>query len=286
MNIKTVCLRIIIILLSFFVSMQNVNAHGALYETRQIDENKIRITLKWSDEDKEKNRDKGIAITHYYLVNGKTLHIGYETTTEASRAYIDYDLTGAVPPLRIILSNIDDADWIPFNDIRGIEAEEYITHLHGAGIVNGMPDGSFRPDSEITRAEFMVLLVKVLNIEGTAENTAGFTDIDGHWARNILLIASKHGLISGYEDGTVRPDRPITLAEACSVIGRAFEFKTTKNGIYSKLTPDKWYSKSVKRMFDVGILSVNDSLYKYFDEDAMISRANCSMMVSRALSTY
>jgi len=72
-------------------------------------------------------------------------------------------LTGAIPPIRIILSNIDKPDWVPFNDIKGIETEEYITHLHDAGIVNGMPDGSFRPDSNITRAEFMVLLVKALS---------------------------------------------------------------------------------------------------------------------------
>ncbi|HOM02822.1 MAG TPA: S-layer homology domain-containing protein [Acetivibrio sp.] len=286
MNIKTVCVSIILILHVLLVSVQNVSAHGAVYETRQIDENKIRITLKWSDEDKEKNKGKGIAIAYYYLVNGKTLYIGYETVDTENRSYLDYDLTGAVPPLRIILSNIDDADWVPFNDIKGIEAKEYITHLHDAGIVNGMPDGSFRPESNITRAEFMVLLVKALNLEGTAEDTFGFTDIDGHWARDIILVAAKHGLISGYEDGTVRPDRPITLAEACSVIARAFNFKTTKNGIYSKLNPDKWYSKSVKKMFDVGILSVNDSLYKNFNEEAPIDRANCSMMVSRALSTY
>ncbi|GAE87264.1 S-layer homology domain-containing protein [Acetivibrio straminisolvens] len=284
MNIKTICVSIIFILLVMIVSVQNVNAHGVVFETRQIDENKIRVTLKWSDE--EKNKDKGIAITHYFLVNGKTLNIGYETVEGASRAHLDYDLTGAVPPIRIILSNINDADWVPFSDIRGIEAQEYITHLHDAGIVNGMPDGSFKPESSITRAEFMVLLVKALNLQGTTENTSGFTDIDGHWARDIIIVASKHGLISGYEDGTVRPDRPITLAEACSVVARAFEFKTTKNGIYSKLNPDKWYSKSVKKMFDVGILTVNDSLYKNFDEEAAITRANCSMMVSRALSTY
>jgi len=82
---------------------------------------------------------------------------------------------------------------VPFNDIKGIETEEYITHLHDAGIVNGMPDGSFRPDSNITRAEFMVLLVKALKLQGPAENIAGFTDIDGHWAKDIILVAANTG---------------------------------------------------------------------------------------------
>jgi len=69
---------------------------------------------------------------------------------------------------------------VPFNDIKGIETEEYITHLHDAGIVNGMPDGSFRPDSNITRAEFMVLLVKALKLQDRRKISPGLpilTDI-------------------------------------------------------------------------------------------------------------
>lgn len=283
MNINIIKVYIIIIALLFLVNPQNVSAHGAMYEVKEIDENKIRITLSWSDN----GENKGIAVTHYYLANGKTLHIGYEAKDNApSSTYIDYDLTSAVPPIRINLTNINDKDWVPFADIKGIEAQEYITHLHDAGIVNGRPDGSFKPYSQITRAEFMVLLVKALKLGGPAENTVGFTDIDGHWAKDVILIASKHGLISGYEDKTIRPDRPISLAEASSVISRAFSFKTTRNGMYSKLRSDKWYSSSVKRMFDVGVLSVNDSLYKDFNEESLVNRANCSMMVSRALSTY
>ncbi|NLP14438.1 MAG: S-layer homology domain-containing protein [Clostridium sp.] len=283
MNINNIKVYIIAIALIFSVKTQNVGAHGALYELKQIDEKKVRITLKLS----ESGQNRGIIITHYYLVNGKVLHIGYETKDGAeNEVYLDYDMSGAVPPIRIKLTNINDRDWVPFNDIKGIEQEEYITHLHDVGIVNGMPDGSFKPYSKITRAEFMVLIVKALNISGTAENMEGFTDIEGHWAKDIILIALKCGLISGYGDKTIRPDNPISLAEVSSVISRAFEFKTAKNGIYQKLKKDRWYSSSVKRMFDVGILSVDDSLYKDFNEEGLINRADCSMMISRALSTY
>lgn len=283
MNINNIKVYIITIVLIFFINMHDACAHGVLYELKQTSGKKVRVTLKLS----EGEQNRGIAITHYYLENGKILHIGYETRDGAkNEAYLDYDMSGAVPPIRIKLTNINDRDWVPFNDIKGIEQEEYIIHLHDTGIVNGMPDGSFRPDSNITRAEFMVLMVKALNIEGTAQNAEGFTDIEGHWAKDIILIASKHGLVSGYGDRTMRPDNPISLAEVSSVISRAFEFKTAKNGIYQKLKKDKWYSSSVKKMFDVGILSVNDGIYEDFGEEGLINRADCSMMISRALSTY
>jgi hypothetical protein len=283
MNINNIKIYIITIALIFFINMQDVCAHGVLYDMKQISEKKVRITIKLT----EGEQKRGIAITHYYLENGKVLHIGYETGNGAeSEAYLDFDLSGAVPPIRVKLTNINDREWIPFNDIKGIEQEEYITHLHDAGILNGMPDGSFKPYSNITRAEFMVLVVKALNIEGKAENTEGFTDIEGHWAKEIILVASKHGLISGYGDKTIRPDNPISLAEVSSVISRAFEFKTAKNGIYQKLKRDKWYSGSVKKMFDVGILSVYDSIYENFNEEGLINRADCAMMISRALTTY
>ncbi|MFZ5986998.1 MAG: S-layer homology domain-containing protein [Bacillota bacterium] len=283
MNINKVKVYIISLVLFILFNIQLASAHGLVYETRPIDENKIRISLRWSDGSEK----RGISITHYYLVNGKTLHIGYEVKDGFPHtAQMDFDLRGAVPPIRIRMTDINNKEFLPFNDINSIEAQDYIIHLHDAGIVNGMPDGTFRPYSQITRAEFMVLMVKALKLYGKAENTAGFTDIEGHWAKDIILLASKHGLISGYADKTIKPDRPITLAEVSSVVSRAFNFKTSRNGIYSKVSQGKWYSISVKKMFDVGILTVKDSIYSDFNEESYINRANCAMMISRALSTY
>ena len=265
-------------------SVQKVEAGGAIYRLSDLTSQKARITISIPPESLDEN---GVAIAYYHLENGRVLHIGYEIKKGApKKVSLDYDLAGAIPPIRINLIDINDQDWVPFNDIKEIDAKEYIIHLRNAGIIKGMPDGSFRPYNKITRAEFMVLIVKALNIEGRVENTSQFEDLEGHWARNIIMLASGHGLISGYEDGTIRPDNPISFAEVSSIISRAFSFKTTRNGIYSKLKKDMWYSDSVKRMFDVGVLSAEDSLYNTFAEDNPINRADCSMMISRALSTY
>jgi len=277
-----ICRYILVPIMFILFCIQPVYAHGVIYETSQTG-SKMRITLKWSTPAEA----QGIAITYFYLKNGKTLNIGYEINTKApTSTYMDFDLTGAIPPIRIILNDASDQGAAPFDDIKNIEAEEYIRHLHDAGIINGRSGNLFEPNATITRAEFMVLVVKALKFNDTADNVNSYSDINNHWAKSTILTAAKHGLISGYGDGTIRPDNPITVAEVSAVIAKAFTFKTSRNGIYSKLQQNKWYSSYIKKMFDTGILNVNDSIYKNFDEQSLINRANCAMMVSRALSTY
>ncbi len=258
-------------------------AHGPVFETKALDGNKLRITLKLDTP----NSTKGISIAYYHLKNGKELNIGYELKEgSGSTTYLDYSLQSAIPPVRITLTDIHNSGNLPFGDIAGLEAEQYIKHLHDAGIINGRANNLFMPKATITRAEFMTLIVKSLNLKDENTNIVSFKDTKKHWAENIISTAYKNGLISGYKDGTIRPDNPITLAEVCTVISRAFKFNTVYNGIYDKLNPDKWYSVSVKNVFDVGILKTSDNIYIKFNEDTFINRANCAMMVSRALTTY
>lgn len=271
-------LSVILVLISSFPAY----AHGVIYDMKPLDDKTVRITLKWSEQAEE----QGIVITHFYLKNGKTLNIGYEVKKGMPPScYFDFNITSAITPIRINLTRLNDKNFNIFKDINGIEAEEYIRHLHDAGIVNGNPDGTFKPESRISRAEFAVLIVKALNLKGEVSNNE-FTDINKNWAKNYILIAAKHGLLTGYKDKTFRPDNPITVAEACSIISKAFTFKTAKNGIYSKLKTDMWYSSHVKKLFDKGILKVTDSIYENFNEEKYISRADCAMIISRAISTY
>jgi len=256
---------------------------GAVYNIEEINESQILIEISQRDE----KASEGIGIVYFYLVNGKTLHVGYETGENMpQKAYLRYNLINAIPPVKVRLINVNNRNWLPFSDIKGIEAEEYIMHLYDAGIVNGRGDGTFAPDSFITRAEFMALLVNSLKLKRRTENAYTFSDINNHWAKDIILIAAENNFISGYQDNTIRPDNFITLAEASSIITRAFNFKTSKNGMYSKLKKDKWYSNQVKKMFDSGILKVTDRIYNDFDEERFITRGDCAIMISRALSTY
>ncbi len=105
-----------------------------MYNIEEVDESQILIEISKRDE----NASEGIKIIYYYLVNGKTLHIGYETGENMpQKAYLRYNLINAIPPVKVRLINVNNRNWLPFSDIKGIEAEEYIMHLYDAGIVNG-----------------------------------------------------------------------------------------------------------------------------------------------------
>ena len=86
------------------------------------------------------------------------------------------------------------------------------------GIVKGRRVDRFDPDASITRAEFAAICAR-FNTK-PVENSSSFSDISGHWAENEIERAAAFGWISGYPDGTFRPDARITRAEAMTMINR------------------------------------------------------------------
>lgn len=95
-----------------------------------------------------------------------------------------------------------------------------VSALTANGIVNGYSDGTFRPEKAVTRAEFLVL---ALRFSRTPTETAGkyFSDVPvSHWAANYIQTAVRNGFISGYSDGSFRPDIQITRAEAVTMLNR------------------------------------------------------------------
>jgi hypothetical protein len=106
------------------------------------------------------------------------------------------------------------------NDIAGHWAENAIRDLVGSGAINGYPDGSFRPDQPISRAEFATVLVKSLRLP--VNNSKDFADTSDHWAREAISTAYAAGIISGYDDRSFGPDDPITREQIAVMINKAF----------------------------------------------------------------
>ncbi len=93
-----------------------------------------------------------------------------------------------------------------------------ISTATNAGIIEGYDTGDFKPNAAITRAEFAAIAARFTKVEYTGEDK--FSDIAGHWAADEINEAAATGWIDGYEDGTFRPDRYITRAEAMTLINR------------------------------------------------------------------
>lgn len=95
-----------------------------------------------------------------------------------------------------------------------------ISTMSSAGIVNGYPDGTFRPDAPITRAEMAKMISLFAKLDKTEDR---FTDIAGHWAEAYIKLAAGNGWIEGYPDGSFKPQQSITRAETMTMINRVLE---------------------------------------------------------------
>lgn len=117
------------------------------------------------------------------------------------------------------------ADETTASDLDGHWAEEVMQEWIGYGIIAGYEDGTVRPDRSITRAEMTALLDRVMDYQTTAANH--FTDLDDNWYTDVVLKANAAGMISGYPDGTVRPNATISRQEAVAMFARVLSLDTT-----------------------------------------------------------
>lgn len=100
-------------------------------------------------------------------------------------------------------------------------ASDSIHRLAELGIVTGNPDGTFKPDLQITRAEFTVMLVKALKLQMVSGKT--FNDTSAHWGKDYIATAYAAGIISGYSDEEFGADDPITREEMAVMITKAMK---------------------------------------------------------------
>ncbi len=113
-----------------------------------------------------------------------------------------------------------------FTDISGHWAKGNIELAGSLGLVDGYPDGTFRPQHLITRAEFTSMLVRALAMPETGDQALGFADQSQipSWAVPAIRKAVSAGIVAGYADQTFRADKPITRAEMAVMAMRAIGF--------------------------------------------------------------
>ena len=127
----------------------------------------------------------------------------------------------------------------------------YVATLNNAGVFTDSSNGYFRPNEAITRAELAAMLAKFSETTGAANY---FNDVSAkYWAANAIAICAKLGWITGYPDGTFRPDKNVTRAELMAMINRATG-RAPKSAdaflpgmkTWSDNTADKWYYLDVQ----------------------------------------
>jgi len=126
---------------------------------------------------------------------------------------------------------------------------EAVSVLADLDVIDGYPDGSFKPGNVVTRAEMAKLIIVALGLEDFATaTTSKYTDMAGAgWAQGYVAYATSLGIIEGYPDGTFGPSNPVTYNEACAMIVRAL-------GYTADFLPGGWPAEWVVKAQTLGIL--------------------------------
>ncbi|MBJ6362602.1 S-layer homology domain-containing protein [Paenibacillus sp. GCM10012307] len=204
------------------------------------------------------NKNNHVMTMRYEVANA-----GYELKQNASQikymkgysnnlfkpdlAMTRYELIGALAPL-LDKENVTVASL--FSDVGEKQANE-VAFFASAGIIQGYPNGTFGGEKPLTRAEFVVMLSRVLHVDvsrnsqagsiGAGAGTGAFTDVKGHWSEPYVQAFVKEGYVKGFPDGTFRPDSKLSRAEAVVLINRATGVEKKKlPAKYTDLQPSHW----------------------------------------------
>ena len=183
--------------------------------------------------------------------------IGYEDGTVRPGANITRAEVATIF-FRLLTDETRESYWSQssgFTDVAsGAWYNNAVSTLTRAGILDGYEDGSFRPNASITRAEFTKIAVSFFKHAGGASSNP-FNDVpDSAWYAEFVKAAAELGLIDGYEDGTFRPNAPITRAEACTIVNRTLGRAPDKDNLlpeHEMLTwpdnsRDAWYYAQIQ----------------------------------------
>ncbi|MGG1515600.1 CBM35 domain-containing protein [Paenibacillus oryzisoli] len=150
---------------------------------------------------------------------------------------------------------------VNLSDLAAHWAESDVKQAIELGIVRGYPDGTFKPDRAVTRAEFAAMLIHALKPQETNLYNAPLTFTDkekiGDWALNAVAQAVQAGIISGYEDGSFRPDAEMTRSEMAKMIASALGFSDDKaptSGFADDTAVPDWAKDAVASLRMRGIM--------------------------------
>lgn len=179
-----------------------------------------------------------------------------EQTTEvvwAARMLNDY-----LRELRRMERECTDAaakNGLMFSDISPSHpAYEQITYLRDNNVLKGYPDGSFKPEQTINRAEFVkILLEGFFSSEIQGEGNC-FPDVQNEWFAQYVCAAKRMGWISGYDDGLYRPGNTINRAETIKILMSSLREDTlSPESLPSDVQANDWFASSVRRAYQYGI---------------------------------
>jgi hypothetical protein len=131
--------------------------------------------------------------------------------------------------------------WTDLNE--GDWADDYVQYLADQNVLGGYPDGSFRPNAAVTRAQFAKMVVGAMQWPLVTPATPTFSDVPADfWGYSFVETAAAHGIIAGYPDGTFRPNSGVTRAQVAKMIYLGRQWGNVEGSVsFTDVQPGDWF---------------------------------------------
>ncbi|MGD6875876.1 N-acetylmuramoyl-L-alanine amidase [Bacillus infantis] len=182
------------------------------------------------------------------------------------------------------------ASSVVFGDVpSSYWAKQEIDYLSSRDIVGGYDANAgkfFYPENSVTRAQAAKMIVTAMGKAEKLDANTGFKDVpSGHWASGWIARANELGLITGYTDGTYKPEALLTRAQMSKIISNAFRLDISaaseKDIAFSDISESFWAATYINTLYYNGISNGSGSRFK---PNENITRAQFSVFIGRALN--
>ena len=159
---------------------------------------------------------------------------------------------------------------------------EEMLFLEAEGIITGYPDGTFRPDGEVTRAAAAIMIGRALELNGQQRATV-FSDVGADQkASGYIASAVNAGIIQGYPDGTYRPNETVTRGQMAIFLSRAFNLTEEAATPFKDISPSMASYLHIKRIVAEKLTQGYED--HTFRPNVKVTRAQFSAFLARALN--
>lgn len=166
-----------------------------------------------------------------------------------------------------------------FTDKSQIVHDEAVDVLYKIGVINGLPDGSFAPEENVTRSQMAKMVSFILNsgndIGSMYANVNTFTDCSSNWAKGYIAYAYMSGYVSGIGNNKFDPEGTVTGVQAAKMLLCALGYKADNEGYVGS----NWATNVLKDAKDADLLDDMDDV----DMSAPLTRDNAAKMMLNAL---
>lgn len=149
-------------------------------------------------------------------------------------------------------------------------------------IITGYPDGTFRGNNPVTRAEAVIMIAKALKADVPGVGEAGFRDVpNNHFAKNYIYYAQSKKIVSGYNDGTFKPNNSLSRGDMSIVLTNAFKFTKVTEDAFTDVSRQDYYYTAIQAIYDHKVtFGAGGGTYR---PKSAITRYEFSVMLARIL---